>query len=113
METTPGHRKVELQTPEDLSYLIANVRRAARERIDEAFPPVNREDGEDDELRLRIEALVEEVSLSPPSHLPNSLNQIPQSLLGPAQTRDQRREELTEAPSPSTSPKPSPSPPRT
>lgn len=61
METTAAHRKIELQTPADLSYLIANVRRAARERIDEAFPPVNRDDGEDDELRVRIEALVEEV----------------------------------------------------
>lgn len=61
METTSAHRKIELQTPDDLSYLIANVRRAARERIDEAFPPVNRDDGGDDELRVRIEALVEEV----------------------------------------------------
>lgn len=75
METTAAHRKIELQTPADLSYLIANVRRAARERIDEAFPPVNRDDGEDDELRVRIEALVEEVCISPilthpsPSHL--------------------------------------------
>ena len=67
METTPAHRKIELQTPDDLSYLIANVRRAARERIDEAFPPVNRDDGGDDELRVRIEALVNEVRIPIPS----------------------------------------------
>ncbi|SPO04435.1 uncharacterized protein DNG_07120 [Cephalotrichum gorgonifer] len=60
MEKPAAHRKIELQSPEDLAYLITNIRGAARSRIDEAFPPVNRDDGEDDELRLRIEALVEE-----------------------------------------------------
>jgi kinetochor protein Mis14/NSL1 len=52
-------RKIELQTPEDLAYLVANVRRAAAARIDEAFPPV--EDSTEDELRTRIEQLVNEV----------------------------------------------------
>ncbi|KAI2631179.1 hypothetical protein GGS21DRAFT_167768 [Xylaria nigripes] len=51
-------RKIELQAPEDLAYLVANVRRAAAARIDEAFPPV--EDSGEDELRTRIEALVDE-----------------------------------------------------
>jgi len=60
-----AHRKIELQDPEDLSFLIANVRRAARERIDEAFPPVNRADGEEDQLRLQIEALVNDVRSFP------------------------------------------------
>ncbi|KAI0599753.1 hypothetical protein F4775DRAFT_108259 [Biscogniauxia sp. FL1348] len=57
----PGsqHRKIELQAPEDLAYLLANVRRAAAARLDEAFPPVDGAQGED-ELRTRIEALVEE-----------------------------------------------------
>lgn len=53
-------RKIELQTPEDLSYLIANVRRAAAERLNEAFPVVEGNDGED-ELRNQIEKLVNEV----------------------------------------------------
>ena len=53
-------RKIELQAPEDLSYLIANVRRAAAERINEAFPVVDGNDGED-ELRNHIEKLVNEV----------------------------------------------------
>ncbi|ORY67210.1 uncharacterized protein BCR38DRAFT_407211 [Pseudomassariella vexata] len=53
------HRKIELQAPEDLTYLLANVRRAATSRIDEAFPPVDGEQGED-ELRTRIEELVTE-----------------------------------------------------
>lgn len=53
-------RKIELQSPDDLSYLIANVRRAAAERLNEAFPVVEGNDGED-ELRDQIEKLVNEV----------------------------------------------------
>ncbi|KAI1207704.1 uncharacterized protein F4807DRAFT_175158 [Annulohypoxylon truncatum] len=57
-----GHRKIELQAPEDLAYLLANVRRAAAARLDEAFPPVDGANagGEGDELRTRIEELVNE-----------------------------------------------------
>ncbi|KAI0437280.1 hypothetical protein F4803DRAFT_539382 [Xylaria telfairii] len=51
-------RKIELQVPEDLAYLVANVRRAAAARIDEAFPLVD--DNSEDELRTRIEELVNE-----------------------------------------------------
>ncbi|KAI1752994.1 hypothetical protein F4782DRAFT_499400 [Xylaria castorea] len=51
-------RKIELQVPEDLAYLVTNVRRAAAARIDEAFPPVD--DSTEDELRTRIEELVNE-----------------------------------------------------
>ncbi|KAK7954083.1 hypothetical protein PG996_014969 [Apiospora saccharicola] len=52
-------RKIELQSPEDLAFLLANVRRAAAARIDEAFPPVEGAQGED-ELRTRIEQLINE-----------------------------------------------------
>ncbi|PNY24869.1 Uncharacterized protein TCAP_05200 [Tolypocladium capitatum] len=51
-------RKIELQSPEDLAYLVANVRTAAAARLDEAFPHVEGHDGREDELRTRIEALV-------------------------------------------------------
>ncbi|KAI3334621.1 hypothetical protein F4824DRAFT_182983 [Ustulina deusta] len=54
-------RKIELQAPEDLAYLVANVRRAATARIDEAFPPVD--DSAEDELRTRIEEHVNEYIL--------------------------------------------------
>ncbi|KAH7029248.1 uncharacterized protein B0I36DRAFT_325336 [Microdochium trichocladiopsis] len=56
MET---QRKIELQAPDDLAYLLANVRRAAAQRIDEAFPAVEGAQ-EEDELRSRIEELVEQ-----------------------------------------------------
>ncbi|KAI2603549.1 uncharacterized protein GGS25DRAFT_511849 [Hypoxylon fragiforme] len=63
MGDSAAHRKIELQAHEDLAYLLANVRRAAAARIDEAFPPVDGADagvrgGEGDELRTRIEELV-------------------------------------------------------
>lgn len=56
-----AHRKIELQSPEDLTYLITNVRRAAAEHIGEAFPPVEGDDAGGDELRVRIEQMVDEV----------------------------------------------------
>lgn len=59
-----AHRKIELQSPEDLTFLINNVRRAAEEHINAAFPPVDdtQDDGAD-ELRVRIEKLVADVCL--------------------------------------------------
>ncbi|KAF3763805.1 hypothetical protein M406DRAFT_341225 [Cryphonectria parasitica EP155] len=53
-----AHRKIELQSPEDLTYLINNVRRAAAEHIGAAFPPVEGDDAQEDELRVRIEGMV-------------------------------------------------------
>ncbi|KAK3290656.1 uncharacterized protein B0H64DRAFT_478963 [Chaetomium fimeti] len=60
----PSHRPIELQSPEDLTYLIDNVRRAAADSINAAFPPVdNGLDGQEDELRNRIEQLVNDYIL--------------------------------------------------
>lgn len=56
-----ANRKIELQSPEDLTFLINNVRRAAAEHIGAAFPPVEGDDVEEDELRIRIEHLVNDV----------------------------------------------------
>jgi kinetochor protein Mis14/NSL1 len=58
-----GHRKIELQSAADLSYLISNVRRAAATSINDAFPPVDpssHPDAGGDELRAQIERLVED-----------------------------------------------------
>ncbi|KAI1634527.1 hypothetical protein F4809DRAFT_618105 [Biscogniauxia mediterranea] len=86
----PGsqHRKIELQAPEDLAYLLANVRRAAAARLDEAFPPVDGAQGED-ELRTRIEALVEEYitqtfTLAAPNLSINGLPVEPSQFLSPS-----------------------------
>ncbi|KAH7322781.1 hypothetical protein B0I35DRAFT_476696 [Stachybotrys elegans] len=53
-------RRIELQSPEDLAYLVANVRRAATARLDEAFPQVDTPADDDDDLRNQIEVLVNE-----------------------------------------------------
>ncbi|KAG7293767.1 hypothetical protein NEMBOFW57_003824 [Staphylotrichum longicolle] len=58
-----SHRPIELQSPEDLTYLIGNVRRAAAESINEAFPPVDHPLDGEDELRNRIEQLVNDYIL--------------------------------------------------
>jgi hypothetical protein len=55
------HRKIELQSPDDLQYLISNVRRAANEKIDKDLPPIEGED----KMRRRVEELVQEVCLLP------------------------------------------------
>ncbi|KAI7336376.1 hypothetical protein KC315_g2797 [Hortaea werneckii] len=57
--TEAAHRKIELQSPADLTYLIANVSRAAREKIDKHLPPDAAPEGED-AMRKRVEQLVEE-----------------------------------------------------
>lgn len=70
-----AHRKIELQSPEDLTFLINNVRRAATEHVTAAFPPVEgQDDAEEDELRVRIEKLVDDVRAVPSSYpLPSPL----------------------------------------
>jgi hypothetical protein len=58
--TETAHRKIELQSPADLTYLIANVSRAAREKIDKHLPPDAAPEGQEDEMRKRVETLVDE-----------------------------------------------------
>lgn len=61
MDTT--HRKIELQSPADLNYLIANAKRTARAKIDLHFPPsAAPESGEPDAMKARVEELVNDVS---------------------------------------------------
>lgn len=58
--TETAHRKIELQSPDDLTYLIANVSHAAREKLDKHLPPDAAPDGED-AMRKRVEQLVDDV----------------------------------------------------
>lgn len=53
-----AHRKIELQDPADLTYLIAKVSRAAREKIDRHLPP-DAAPKEDDRMRAQVEMLVD------------------------------------------------------
>ncbi|KAF1973293.1 hypothetical protein BU23DRAFT_589568 [Bimuria novae-zelandiae CBS 107.79] len=54
----PEHRKIELQSPADLTYLTSQIRTLARSKIDQAFPP-QPDTSAPDELRTQVEALVE------------------------------------------------------
>lgn len=54
-------RQIELQSPEDLAYLIANVRRAAQGLLNDAFPPSEQAERDEDDLRVQIERYVQEV----------------------------------------------------
>jgi kinetochor protein Mis14/NSL1 len=59
--TTSEFRKIELQSPADLQHLIGTARRAARTKIDAAFPPsAAPKDGGVDHVRRRVEELVDE-----------------------------------------------------
>ncbi|KAL6870442.1 hypothetical protein J3F83DRAFT_773308 [Trichoderma novae-zelandiae] len=80
-------RKIELQSPEDLAYLITNVRNAAVEHLNEAFPPVD--GAEEDELRIQIEVLVNEYinktfSLAAPNLTINGLPVPPTAIVAAA-----------------------------
>ncbi|KAI0143653.1 hypothetical protein GGR57DRAFT_346245 [Xylariaceae sp. FL1272] len=94
-------RKIELQAPEDLAYLLANVRRAAAARIDEAFPPVH--DNTEDELRTRIEEQVNEYitktfTLAAPNLTINGLD-VPMSTVSQSspQSKNTEPEEVYES----------------
>lgn len=54
------HRRVEVQSAADLTYLMANAKRAARAKIDLHLPPSAAPEGGEDVLRRRVEELVDE-----------------------------------------------------
>lgn len=52
------HRKIELQSPADLTFLISRLRTAARQKLDLHLPPVS-DSSEPDELRRQVEDLID------------------------------------------------------
>lgn len=66
-DSEDGQRRIELASPKDFAFLIANVRAAAAQHLHAAFP----QSGGEDELRNEIEAIVDDVRLPlPPLPLP-------------------------------------------
>ena len=57
------HRKIDLQSPSDLTYLLNNIKTAARQKIDLAIPPSAAPEGEDT-YRSKVDELVQEVTSS-------------------------------------------------
>ena len=58
--TETVHRKVELQSPADLTYLIVNVQSAARSKLDRHLPPDAAPEGEG-AVRKRVAEFVYDV----------------------------------------------------
>jgi len=54
----PHHRKVDLQSPSDLAYLLTNIRTAAQQKLDLHIPPSAAPQGEEDAFRTKVEELV-------------------------------------------------------
>ena len=63
MESDPHHRKVDLQSPADFTYLLANIRASAQEKLDNALPPSAAPKDGDDVFKAKVESLVHEVQL--------------------------------------------------
>jgi hypothetical protein len=57
---TELQRKIELQSIEDLQFLVGNIQRGAEEKIDQALPPMD--GAEEDAMRKRVEQDVHSVS---------------------------------------------------
>ena len=57
------YRKIDLQSPSDLTYLLNNIKTAARQKIDLAIPPSAAPEGEDT-YRSKVDELVQGVTSS-------------------------------------------------
>ena len=55
------HRKIDLQSPSDLTFLLNNIKAAAQDKLDLAIPLAPTPEGED-AYRRRVDELVQEVS---------------------------------------------------
>ncbi|TDZ15598.1 Kinetochore protein mis14 [Colletotrichum orbiculare MAFF 240422] len=94
-----AHRKIELQSHEDLAYLLGNVRRAAQDQLDKAFPQIEGSEAQEDELRAPIERLVHEYinktfKYAAPNLSINGLDADPNTFL--SRTRSSEPEEAYE-----------------
>ena len=62
------HRKIELQSAADFSYLYANTVAFSRQKLDLHFPPsVTGDSQRPDPMKDRVKELVDEVAVPPPS----------------------------------------------
>ena len=88
----PHHRKIDLQSTEDLIYLKNNILKAAQERLDENIPPSAAPKDGEDKYRKQVEALVlkyvdDTLLLAVPSLSINGLD-TPSSLIVPEAPAD-------------------------
>lgn len=65
----PHHRKIDLQSPADLTYLHNNIKNAAQQKLDLAIPPQG-----EDAFRTKVQDLVQEVVPPKQQRLPLCFN---------------------------------------
>ncbi|MCJ1381897.1 hypothetical protein MMC17_005009 [Xylographa soralifera] len=87
------HRKIDLQAPQDLTYLLGNITKAAQEKLDVHFPPSAAPQGEEDALRTKVEGLVHQyinstLTLALPSLSINGIDASPAHLTPSTTTAD-------------------------
>ncbi|MCJ1392390.1 hypothetical protein MMC18_005257 [Xylographa bjoerkii] len=83
------HRKIDLQAPQDLTYLLGNITKAAQDKLDIHFPPSAAPQGEEDAFRTKVEGLVHQyitstLTLALPSLSINGIDASPAHLAPPA-----------------------------
>lgn len=61
------HRKIELQSPADFTYLYANTVALSRQKLDLHLPPSANTSDAPDPMRERVRELVDQVRPPPPS----------------------------------------------
>lgn len=59
----PHHRKIDLQSPADLTYLHNNIKNAAQQKLDLAIPPQG-----EDAFRTKVQDYVQGVGLPTPKN---------------------------------------------
>ncbi|OAA77326.1 hypothetical protein LEL_04149 [Akanthomyces lecanii RCEF 1005] len=96
-DSEDGQRRIELASPKDFAFLIANVRAAAAEHLHAAFPPQS--DGGEDELRNEIEAIVDDYidrtfTLAAPNLSINGLPVDPADFFKPASRSSGRKSSI-------------------
>ena len=84
----PHHRKIDLQSPSDLTYLLRNVRAVAQQKLDLAIPPAAAPPHGEDAFRTAVDALVQRyvthtLALALPSLSVNGLDASPSLLDAP------------------------------
>ncbi|KAL8699773.1 MAG: hypothetical protein Q9201_005818, partial [Fulgogasparrea decipioides] len=87
----PHHRKIDLQSPADLTYLHSNIKTSAQQKLDLAIPPSVTPTDSTDTFRPHVQQLVQgyitqTLALALPSLAINGLDAEP-SILGGADAK--------------------------
>ncbi|KAL8800256.1 MAG: hypothetical protein Q9200_007303, partial [Gallowayella weberi] len=94
----PHHRRIDLQSPADLSYLHTNIKQSAQQKLDLAIPPSANPTTEPDSFRPQVQQLVHEyitqtLTLALPSLAVNGLEAETSMLVTDDETTEMAEDE--------------------